>query len=620
MGVLGDSDAKISSEVRAGLIETVVAAIETLPRDQAVKLGTALADTARSERATVAAAACRLIRAPATWAQLIGWTTLAELGDDFPIEEFIVAATSFAEGFPPGFGPSLLGGIRIASDSGRELLQRATLAAIELALKTQTPEDAAARFRQLLEHEVFNSWGFTQDLHRFFPDVRVRQQFKQFEKLTWPKIDFAPEEFKRANRAAGAAILNAILAATGAAGGLSDIQHDGAYGQLSAVFAAARYGESIPREAYAFERDCDAAGLAEVFKGLIGLIPVDPARLRAEVISALPFVAADDEGWAFWNLNLPTVDIAKPDWDRANELELDEGKLLASLSLKAPWIITMAAELLRARGHLALPTQKRLLATETGYGLAAVAYIVAENGEAEAEDMLVETLATRRADGLQHVITALDGMHLPWTPRMHGALEPILLGADQELARSAAKLMLARAEAGDELDAVLFENAYAHWLKTEKPYPTGGGVIPESPRAVLLAARIAGDQMDLPGVIACLRDPRSDVTAIASGALERRLAEGRDIVATVDAILAKEIGPAAIRKLLAKSPALRPHAERLRALANDGSAAYRLASVPLFSKEYGLADAKAVLERLADDGHREVADAARSALEDFADE
>lgn len=66
-------------------------------------------------------------------------------------------------------------------------------------------------------------------------------------------------------------------------------------------------------------------------------------------------------------------------------------------------------------------------------------------------------------------------------------------------------------------------HAYDYWFKSEGPYPTQGGTIPDSPRGEILMLMIREQTARLDDLFAAAKDPRSEVSGPARNALLTQL-------------------------------------------------------------------------------------------------
>ncbi|MBC8797440.1 hypothetical protein [Shewanella algae] len=78
------------------------------------------------------------------------------------------------------------------------------------------------------------------------------------------------------------------------------------------------------------------------------------------------------------------------------------------------------------------------------------------------------------------------------------------------------------ASENDHLYKTLIE-AYTFWIENEEPYPTEGGVVPDSPREELLTTLLKMKKPSNNDLMGYLSDPRRDVRDIAENHLISRM-------------------------------------------------------------------------------------------------
>ena len=79
----------------------------------------------------------------------------------------------------------------------------------------------------------------------------------------------------------------------------------------------------------------------------------------------------------------------------------------------------------------------------------------------------------------------------------------------------------------------LLQRLYAEWKIKEPPYPVGGGVVPESPRAAILTVLFIIRPASPEALIEYSSDVRPDVREASADALMRALAEPDGAVRTL---------------------------------------------------------------------------------------
>lgn len=196
--------------------------------------------------------------------------------------------------------------------------------------------------------------------------------------------------------------------------------------------------------------------------------------------------------------------------------------IIKALLSPSEWIVQLAAnlaeQLLTAADIATLVP--RVLSESEGIGMAAAAYLATQFlGEDYVREQLVLRLRSPLNTGCQFLFKYLADV---WAPELDGQAGEILKPALVFGPRTAkAALQLARVCSEPyrkELSPLLIE-AYNYWLQNEEPYPTAGGVIPESPRGEILAQMIADGSASHGHLFEAVKDPHSDVSGPATTAL-----------------------------------------------------------------------------------------------------
>lgn len=186
------------------------------------------------------------------------------------------------------------------------------------------------------------------------------------------------------------------------------------------------------------------------------------------------------------------------------------------------WIVHLATNLAE---HLLTAADiaelvPRVLSESKGIGMAAAAYLAIRFLDKEiARDLMMSRLKLPLNGGCQHLFSYLADV---WTPGLDSQTEEILKPALFFGPRTAkAALELARACGAPHRRALspLLKEAYDYWQENEGPYPTAGGVIPETPRGEILALMIEEEAATYGDLFEAAKDPRSDVSKTATDAL-----------------------------------------------------------------------------------------------------
>lgn len=186
------------------------------------------------------------------------------------------------------------------------------------------------------------------------------------------------------------------------------------------------------------------------------------------------------------------------------------------------WIVYIAANLaehlLTAADIAELAPQ--VLSESKGIGMAAAAHLAIHFlGEENARELMVSRLKLPLNAGCQHLFRYLADV---WTPELDTQASEILKPAlffGPRTAKAALAIVQPCSEPHRRALSPLLKEAYDYWLENEGPYPTEGGVIPESPRGEILALMIKEESASRDELFEAAKDPRSDVSKPATNAL-----------------------------------------------------------------------------------------------------
>lgn len=186
------------------------------------------------------------------------------------------------------------------------------------------------------------------------------------------------------------------------------------------------------------------------------------------------------------------------------------------------WVVYLAANLaeylLTAADIAELVPQ--VLSESKGLGMAAAAHLAIHSlGKERARELIAARLKRPLNAGCQHLFRYLADV---WIPELDVQVNEILKPAlffGPRTAKAALKLARACGEPHRKALSPLLKEAYDYWLENEDPYPTEGGVIPESPRGEILTLMIEVEAVGHDILFEAAKDPRSDVSQAATNAL-----------------------------------------------------------------------------------------------------
>lgn len=303
---------------------------------------------------------------------------------------------------------------------------------------------------------------------------------------------------------------------------------------LSAFMSVIGFGETALPELWPLE----AFGEAEEVRSLWR----DVARLAGIPLDALSRDAADMEadlaeydGEALSAIFLRTfaVDVPEPAWDAAIDLPLEARLVEAALRRPSALVISPACQVAAGGGPALIRVlASRLLLDGQGSTLWAASALAAKLPRAEALDLLFGHACGDLRSGSSYVFQALAELHAEGDSRRPTALEAGLLQSRPRTAQAAAE-WAAQAPVAEDLPLLM--RAFDYWLKIEKPYPVGGGIIPTSPRATLLTAILELSPEPWGALLKRWEDSRSDVRTVVQAAFSKSLSAGEGLDEIVQA-------------------------------------------------------------------------------------
>lgn len=296
--------------------------------------------------------------------------------------------------------------------------------------------------------------------------------------------------------------------------------------QLSGFMAATGYMKQPVRETWPDKIKPDDVAIQEILHGCIIASGVDPITLSLETVSVLNAHGQSKErlsGLVFGHL----IDLDNEiEWGRAKGMNLV--KLELAMHYPSNWAMQSAANLILVN---ATPDElaaivRRLFEAGKGDTLWAASQLCLQLQEPTNIRLILDRLEMPLVAGCQHLYSALALVMPPLDERLLRILRNALVVYDGPItATNAAKVAEGYVVESSEV-ASLLQESFDLWRSKEKPYPVGGGVIPESPRELLLKGLLMRNDFDKVRLLRYASDTRSDVAKIASDALLRALHAG----------------------------------------------------------------------------------------------
>ena len=299
---------------------------------------------------------------------------------------------------------------------------------------------------------------------------------------------------------------------------------------------------------------------------------------------------------------LPNVDVAKVDWRRAEECNIDLELVEGLIFHPSRWVQRLAARFLDARldGPARRSACERLLEAGTGDALHWAAALTSELSDGC--DLLIDRIGGSDTGGLHHLFDKLTNRRCAMTRSHFSVIEKGLINLGARTAVSAARWCQHCASSTDAWLVELLRLATSYWRENEEPYPENGGVVPHSPREALLRTLCGIAPPSFEELVELIRDPRSDVRDAAMDMLIGRAeSSGQDRSTTVNSIVGKRFSAKHAEKLLKASvPYNAAQLSILCELCKDRDPEYRLVAArrvlthPRMNREKALATAESM--------------------------
>lgn len=315
---------------------------------------------------------------------------------------------------------------------------------------------------------------------------------------------------------------------------------------LSAFLCGANYWKADFKDTLLVlnEEHCD--GVREVFKGLIKACKISESGLNLDSRSLLASISIDSVDNAFKLHDRTTYIDVEPDWGLTTEAGLNLELIEKAMYCEAEWILWMAGSLLienHSQESLALVIIRLL--DNGGYETLRTAARMTPflGSKTLIKSVIVNRLKGDLVAGCQYLYRTLSKLELELDDELVGVIQRGLIGSGPLTATEAAKLLSMHiGDVTGDFHEVL-ERAYNHWSEQEEPYPTGGGVVPPSPREELLSMMIDLNQPDSNTLFNYLADSRTDVRNVAKKHLLTRLSKEERLFKDFIGALEEELIP-----------------------------------------------------------------------------
>lgn len=620
--IIAEAEPEVSKEVRKKILASAFKVVSDRARQEAYPLGFPLAACAERYPDEVASHAAALRQSNQIWTRLVAWNCLISAGPEhYALDDLISVLEGSVNDLGAGLTPSLGGGVILDRSERHELGQKFALDAC-IVIHENTPAKVANNLiPKIINHDNLGNVGFLIKVEKLIS--RHNWPYKIETKMTGRSLFEVPKGFEEAQTTLDLFVLDAL-----GAEGISEQVDESPKPllHLSHFVKASNWWEIPISDCWAWTKEFDPAGPAEVIRAVAELSGADRDALRNDAIAAKKYIlgAKEDEGFdPLWRRRIfqtvEMVDCDDIDWAQSKDLNLDEALIEQTLYHPSQWAVWMAGNIIESRLE---PVQiqecvLKMYQHGRGYTLWAASAMAKSLPADLAVSMTIKRANQKLVWGTRHLFSTLYELRPTITPELLSAIRNGLSATLAETAKAAAKLVESLATENTAELLPLIKEAFAYWEEHEEPYPKKGGVIPDSPRESLVSAWIKIEPPNFAQIKSLLNDDRSDVQGKAKHALKSWV-EGRTdrFAKFMESILDGEISPQTLGWLLKEEISLSDADIALvEALLASGNERLRYNAMSILAKHY-LKDTKIIdhVETLIDDPVEQVQSFARRLL------
>ena len=612
LSLLIDSEMPVSTEIRKRIVELAFDAAVNNEADDVFAVGLALSDLASVGGDFIGPWTTTHLQASKFSTKLIAWTCAVDAGPAFyELDAVAEAIPTLAAEAGPALGSSLLGGLRVKITKDRDLLQRLALSFVRAALDEWPGDKVTEYVHQHFNVSPFDTYGFYSKLEKLLSAKGLRVDYSKILGGAMNALSqFAPSVngYDLAVRASLEAMLTALAPPNGVEQSI-DLEKNPPL-HFSAFLGIIGYGEVIASDVWAWTKPFDLTIVREVLHAVATVSLVDRRSLALEAAAMLQRLHDTPTSTIYQALSPKVlVDVPEPEWSNAKSLKLSVPNLETALNHGSSWFVSAAANLLMGHEDTTEDRIAKLLTSGQNYGLAAAAYLSQALGSETATKLLLDRIEGPVVPGFRYLFITIKDLAPPWSVRIAAAIEKGLMSTSPRLAEEAAALARNYVLAQADVDPNVLNDAFDYWLRKEEPYPQESGVVPDSPRNILLESLLHLGDVDDARLFGLCRDARDDVRKIAKEAVLKRAASSDDVRGQlVFRILAKNLPPALLSQVLtSKIPFSRQEINQLRGLLTDEKPTWRLAATRLLDAFYLEPESiRATAQHLSEDMEPEV--------------
>lgn len=548
--MLRDSETPPSIDIRTKTFEWAKDLIADPRRERACWVGLLLERVAHRFGDEIAPVMVPLTTHAQTWTRAAAWASITAAGRKyFTLEELVGALGRIPMLEDERRYSSVLGGIRgISSETG--LSERFVANAVREILE-HWPEQADAIVPGALRDAGKYSMNFHMDVE---PALRAHGKTYPIGTAPLGRATFVgSEKYEAAQRLAYGRLIKSISDATPNAASDAPIPRVEAMYTLAAFLVLSGFWELPGPDYLEWQTAHDASAAAEAAYSAILASPLTADALAEEAQGFIAALETEQYSNALATFAaLPRVDALPLEWENLDPLALNWAELERALHHKSFWVMSLALQAFHAAMQVdeLAGVVERVLAEGTDDALQAAAILAERLDPMRAREIMLARLDGPVVSGLQWVLQFFEAPDVE-IPSLDRVRQPLLSKKPRVAIAAAILLKRIMGEEQAAATALAFE-AYQHWMGEEEPYPKGTGIIPDSPRAVLLGVMLRDAALSATEVLQYANDDRSDVQNRAREHILERLGTSPAFRRSfVEALQTGDVSADLLRKALA---------------------------------------------------------------------
>jgi len=497
-------------------------------RSQALRAGLELAKVA-PKYSTVSSRASRELTHHQPWTKLTAWACVCGAGPEYFNYHDLLNMLKEIPSTDYRFKRLLARGLMLG-DPMTELVESFVLSAAREILRRGPDAQDLAVLQTVLDQEFGQTTSFYSAIAELLKPHGWCPHKDPFAKI---KNLYSSQEYSKNRRNKYIALLEALDIPSAEVNIDEQPADDPILMYLSGFLNASHFWQLPASHVLKRHSEKEANTAREVLQAFAAISGVGRDGLTSDVRLLLAMLKAEtDDAMAIDHIHGSLVHVdTSPNWERAKQVSISLDKLEQGILHRSEWIVMLATNLLanKASKEQLYPIVERLLNKGIGTTLWATAHLTKELEPSDAIDLIRKRLLKPMSTGCDYLFKTLGELSssLDDSETLQ-ALKNGLLCKYPKVAVEAAKVARKVAVTLQaDLKGTLWES-YRYWQVNEEPYPTSGGIIPDSPRANLVKVILTVAEVEDAELINMAADPRSDVCDASNQALLDRLVQSED--------------------------------------------------------------------------------------------